>query len=94
MKLFGLPILEKACKTYPDAASRLGTWKIAAEQASWASLNDIRKTWRDTDTVNGKTVFNIRGNNYRLICQINYRSQTVFIHGVLTHAEYDREGWK
>lgn len=59
-----------------------------------ASLDDIRKTWRDTDSVGDKTVFNIKGNRYRLIVKINYRSQTIFIKAVLAHAEYDKEGWK
>jgi len=40
------------------------------------------------------TVFIIKGNAYRLIVRINYRTGRVFIRHVLTHAEYDREGWK
>jgi mRNA interferase HigB len=40
------------------------------------------------------TVFNIKGNSYRLIAAINYKSQTIFLKSVLTHAEYDKEDWK
>ena len=58
------------------------------------SLNDIRNTWRDTDAVGEYTVFNIKGNKYRLITKINYKSQVVFIKRVLTQAEYDKEQWK
>jgi mRNA-degrading endonuclease HigB of HigAB toxin-antitoxin module len=39
-------------------------------------------------------IFNIAGNKYRLIAKIYYQQQTVLIRFVLTHAEYDREGWK
>jgi len=44
--------------------------------------------------VGDKTVFKIKGNQYRLIVKINYRSQTIFIKDVLTHADYDKEEWK
>ncbi|MBC1224728.1 type II toxin-antitoxin system HigB family toxin [Nostoc sp. UCD121] len=40
------------------------------------------------------TVFNIKGNKYRLIVDIRYSSQTIFIKYVLTHPEYDKERWK
>ncbi len=42
----------------------------------------------------GYTVFNIGGNDFRLIANIFYRDETVLIRHVLTHAEYDREDWK
>ncbi len=87
-------MLDKAIKKHGDLQGPLGTWLAAAETANWTCLNDIRKTWRDTDTVEGNTVFNIKGNSYRLICQINYRSQSLFIDKVLTHADYDKEDWK
>ena len=68
----------------------LDTWFRIAKRAKWTCLNDVRKTFRDTDEVDGKTVFN----NFRLITGINYLSQMIFIKEVLTHAEYDKEGWK
>jgi mRNA interferase HigB len=40
------------------------------------------------------TVFNVGGNNYRLIAYIDYRYRKVFIRAILTHAEYNRGGWK
>ncbi|MEG3979486.1 type II toxin-antitoxin system HigB family toxin [Microcoleus sp. T3B2] len=42
----------------------------------------------------GFTVFNIKGNNYRLIVSIDYESQLIYIKYILTHAEYDKEKWK
>ena len=39
-------------------------------------------------------MFNIKGNKYRLITEINYRFRRVYIRHALTHAEYDREKWK
>jgi len=46
------------------------------------------------DGVGKYTVFNIKGNAYRLIVEINYRSRRLFLRHVLTHAEYDKGAWK
>ena len=77
-----------------DLEAPLEAWYRVAKKSTWVSLNDIRNTWRDTDAVGEYTVFNIKGNKYRLITKINYKSQVVFIKRVLTHAEYDKEQWK
>lgn len=46
------------------------------------------------DLVANFTVFNISGNNYRLITYIDYQAQIIFIRDVLIHADYDKENWK
>lgn len=50
--------------------------------------------YRSADAVGRWTVFNIRGNTYRLIVTIHYNRQKIYIRHVLTHAEYDRGDWK
>lgn len=69
-----------------------------AKAAGWKSLQDIRQTYSSADgvPVGDKvfTVFNIGGNSFRLIAGVNYETQTIFVKHVLTHAEYDKEGWK
>jgi mRNA interferase HigB len=86
--------LQEAERKHRDLEGVLDAWFRIAKRSKWTCLNDIRKTWRDTDEVDGKTVFNIKGNKYRLIAGINYKSQTMFIKHVLTHAEYDKGDWK
>jgi mRNA interferase HigB len=54
----------------------------------------VRKTYAHADFVEPYTVFNIKGNTYRLITVISYRYQRIFIKYVLTHAEYDKDKWK
>jgi len=76
----------------------LDAWYRTTKSARWVDLAEIRKTYSSVDGVpfGGRvyTVFNICGNRFRLIVEINYRTKRVFIRHVLTHAEYDREGWK
>ncbi|WP_414529831.1 type II toxin-antitoxin system HigB family toxin [Nodularia chucula] len=55
---------------------------------------ELRQTFSSADQVGNFTVFNIGGNNYRLITLVDYKFQKVFIRHVLTHAEYDKEDWK
>ena len=55
---------------------------------------DVRRAFPHADQVDRRTVFNIGGNNYRLIARISYLTQQVFVLAILTHAEYDKEKWK
>lgn len=79
---------------YPQAREPLENWYTVAEGARWQSLAETREDFRHADPVGDCTVFNIGGNKYRLVVKINYQKQKVFIRAVLTHAEYDKEGWK
>ncbi len=92
-------------KKLKEAASRhsgievgLDTWFRVAKKARWHGLDDIRKTYPSADGVRAGdkiyTVFNIGGNNFRLIVKIEYEYQKIFIKNVLTHAEYDKGDWK
>ena len=88
-------------KKLKDAAARrndlegpLETWFRIAKTASWKSLADVRKTLATADAVGKWTVFNIKGNQYRLITEINYTFKRIYLRHVLTHAEYDRGAWK
>jgi mRNA interferase HigB len=86
--------LRQAATKYPDLEKPLETWYRTAKKARWKSLHDVRLTYRPADSVGTCTVFNIKGNEYRLIVRINYRTGRVFIRHVLTHEEYDRGSWK
>jgi mRNA-degrading endonuclease HigB of HigAB toxin-antitoxin module len=83
-------------KALPSAGAKPSRLMRVAETraVNRALRKDIRNTWRDTDAVGGYTVFNIKGNRYRLITKINYKSHVIFIKSVCTHAEYDKEQWK
>lgn len=72
----------------------LDVWYRVARKAEWHSLLQVRQSFPSGDAVGKYTVFNIKGNSYRLIVEINYRTSRIFVRCVLTHAEYDKEGWK
>ena len=86
--------LKEAASRHRDLGVPLDIWFRIAKKAMWKTLSDVRKTFSSADAVEKWTVFNIKGNRYRLIAEINYLSGRVYIRHVLTHAEYDRGGWK
>jgi mRNA interferase HigB len=86
-------------RAHADARNALGVWLQRTAQASWRSLVDTRKVFPHADEVrvaSGRTarVFNIRGNNYRLITAIHYNTGVVFLMRFLTHGEYNAGNWK
>jgi len=64
-------------------------WRREVGAASWRHFADIKTKYRSADLVAGRTVFNISGNNYRLIVVISYIAGVVEIRFMGTHREYD-----
>ncbi len=91
-------MLAKAARQHPDAASAFAMVQEVAQEAAWRSITDVRHVYPSADGVpvaSGGivTVFNIRGNNYRLLTWIVYRAELVTIIDFLTHAAYDKNRW-
>jgi mRNA interferase HigB len=86
--------LKEAAVRHADLEEPLDVWFRIAKKATWKNLADVRKTLSSADAVVKWTVFNIKGNRYRLVAEINYLFGRVYIRHVLTHPEYDRGGWK
>lgn len=94
MHLISLRNLRNDAAKYPDVKNQIEIWKETVNKAGWQNLEDVRKIYRDAEAVGNFTVFNIKGNDYRLIVGINYENQTVFYKYFLPHSEYDKEKWK
>lgn len=86
--------LKDAAARHGDLEAALETWYRVAKAANWGSIEDVRGVYPSADPVGGYTVFNIKGNRFRLVVKIEYRWQRIFIKDVLTHSEYDKGGWK
>jgi mRNA interferase HigB len=68
-------------------------YKIASK-AQWKNLAEVQAVYSQAESVGNFTVFNIKGNRYRLIVDIVYKDQVIYIKYILTHAEYDKDEWK
>lgn len=81
-------------RLHPNAESSLSSWYKIAKKARRQNIVDVRQDYPHADQVGRFVVFNIAGNNYRLIAEIHFESQLILIRHILTHAEYDKDKWK
>jgi len=98
VRIIATKALREWGEDYPDARIALQVWQDIVEAATWTNLMEVRRDLPSADGVvvdsgNVVTVFNIRGNHYRLLTAIHYNRQIVFVMRFLTHAEYDRNRW-
>jgi len=76
---------------HPDSEQYLKTWFETAMNSEWKSPNDIKRTYATASILkDGRIVFNIKGNSYRLIVRFNFAYQMAFIRFIGTHSEYDK----
>jgi mRNA interferase HigB len=87
-------ILRDFCEKHADSCEVLASWYRVASKAQWESLVEVQTIYSKAEAVGNFTVFNIKGNTYRLIADINYIKQRIYIKYILAHAEYDKEQWK
>lgn len=86
--------LLEAASAHSDLSEPLDAWYRIAKKAKWKNLIEVRRAFSSADAVGKFTVFNIKGNAYRLITEIYYKSQVILIRSVLTHADYDKGDWQ
>jgi mRNA interferase HigB len=93
MWVVSLKRLREFWATHLRAESPLRGWFTLAQAAEWETFADVRETFPSADLVGNCTVFNVGGNNFRLITRVSFNSHKVYVLRVMTHAEYDRENW-
>jgi mRNA interferase HigB len=91
MVIISKAILKKFAEKNPDAKIALEKWYEDTKTATWKNFTEVKKTFNTVDGVgNDRYVFDIKGNQYRLIALIIFKVRTVFILFVGTHKEYDK----
>ena len=90
MRVIAVSTLRDFWKLHPDAEQPLKAWFEEVTEASWTQPSDIKAQYGNASILkNRRVVFNIKGNDYRLIVAIAYRLQVVYVKFVGTHKEYD-----
>lgn len=91
MRVIAKKVLRDFWKKYTDSEQALKTWYREASKAAWKSSQNIKDDYAKASILkSGKVVFDIIGNKYRLIVDINYERQWVFIRFIGTHKEYNK----
>lgn len=91
MRVIKIKTLREFWAREPNAKVGLELWNKKIASRHWANSNEIKQAFQSADIVgNNRVIFNIRGNDYRLIVKFEYSIQQCYIRFVGTHTEYDR----
>ena len=90
MRVIAVKTLREFWKKHPDAEQPLRAWYDEACEANWSQPADIKARYRSASILkNRRIVFNIKGNDYRLVVAVAYNAGIVFVKFVGTHRAYD-----
>ena len=89
MILIGKKLIAAFGSSYPYSKKPLAAWELIIKQTNYSGFNGLRQTFPSADYVSHQyTIFNIGGNKYRLVTEIDYSASVVNVKRVWTHAEY------
>lgn len=94
MHLIAISRLREDAAKFSDVLTQIEDWNEIVKTATWQNLIEVQQTYALAEAVGNFTVFNIKGNRYRLIVSINYSKQIIYFKYFLTHAEYNKDSWK
>ena len=91
MRIIALSTLRDFWVRHPDALEPLAAWHAIAGRVRWTSPADVKAAYRNASFIAGnRVVFNIKGNDYRLVVAMHYNRQIAYIRFVGTHRQYDQ----
>ena len=95
MRIIAKSTLRAFWANYPDAEEPLLAWYREVEKADWSEPSQVKEQYRSATFPKGnRVVFNIKGNEYRLVTQIVFAAKTISVREVLSHADYSKDAWK
>jgi len=92
VKLLGKQRIAEFQRKHPASRAALNNWVDIVESVIWKTHADLKSTFPSADYVKPYYVFNIAGNNWRIIAIVTFFAETVIVEHVITHKEYDK--WK
>ncbi len=92
MRLISNKSLREFAAIHPPATASLQGWRRVIETGTFHNFAALKQAFNSVDKVGDLFVFNIAGNNYRLLAAIHFNTQTLYVRSVMTHAEYDKRG--
>lgn len=91
MRIFTEQTLKEYAEENPNAKVALQEWVSIVKRKNWTCSADVKNTFNNVDSIgNQRYVFDIKGNNYRLVVVIKFAIKFVYIRFIGTHAEYDK----
>lgn len=94
MRIITFATIRDYVQKHADTDIALRDWYKKTEKSDWSCFADIKQTFNSVDYVgNDRFVFNIKGNDYKLVAMIFFAAKKVFIRWIGTHKEYDKKDY-
>lgn len=92
MRLLSQSTIGKVGEQHADARAALADWVVMVKAADWRCFDDVVRSssFPARAIENGRVIFNIKGNSYRLVCGVRFQPPIVYVKWFGTHAEYDK----
>jgi mRNA interferase HigB len=91
MRIIAKRTLREFWECFPDAEEPLQAWYREVEKEDWDEPGKVKEKYRSASIIKGsRVVFNIKGNDYRLVVKINYPYRVIYVRFIGTHVEYDK----
>lgn len=91
MVIISKTIIQAFIQKHPDVENALTKWYDDTKTADWKNFSELKKTFNTADSVgNDRYVFDIKGNQYRIVALIIFKVRTVFVLFIGTHKGYDK----
>lgn len=91
MRVIAISTLRQFWEMHSDAEQPIKAWVDEVNQAQWTQPSDIKGQYRSASILkNRRVVFNVKGNDYRLIMAIAFKLGIVYVKFIGTHADYDK----
>jgi mRNA interferase HigB len=100
MRIVNEPAIAKFLRKHASSRSWLENWLFVARNADWRTIHDLKRSYPAADggvkVASGArvTVFDVGGNKYRMVADVNYAIQTVTVLELMSHADYSKDIWK
>lgn len=94
MRIIKTSRLGEFIEDHADAKDALLVWKKLVESRNFKTLHDLRQTINSVDMVGKYHIFNIKGNDYRLITAVHYNTGLIFVRDFVSHAEYSKKSYQ
>ncbi|MBF0199413.1 MAG: type II toxin-antitoxin system HigB family toxin [Planctomycetes bacterium] len=94
MRIIKTSRLGEFIKNHPDAKEGLLVWKKLVESRDFKTLHDLSQTINSVDMAGKYHIFNIKGNDYRLITAVHYNTGLIFIRDFQSHAKYSKQSYQ
>jgi len=91
MRIFSKSTLREFWEKHPDSEDALRTWYRIVEKSQWENPHDVKEIFGDASIIgDNRIVFNIKGNEYRIVVFIDYEFKKNYICFIGTHEEYNK----